>query len=441
MTRPCDPVTGKSGPTRSASSARTMAARNGSSARPSSPGASHRSSHPWPARACWYSGSKPLPSTRSRASTSSVRCSSMNGRTWSSRNASSSSSSSIRLKSIACPPAQTPGAYRRSPSAREVVVRITGDEAPALRPPEVQLHVRFEGEPEAALHMDAGARGAVRHVARVQVRHQHLGRRFGRFVLAEPRGTLVHPTTALDPDRHVDERVGDGLERTDRHAECVALVRVLDREVERALRDAGLRRGHEELPLRHRVRQERFGARAVHEHATREEAAPESVLQPTGAPARLATGAGRSSVSTATSTPSSTPTTMSATAPALTSCRSPALTLRNATAATFAPLVITSSSSPARVGGGEEASGRDHVDHRGGRDPESELLGDQHQLDRAGAVTAGRLGEAHGDHTGGDQLLPERGVVTEGLGGADAGRRALLLEEAGEHLPQLVLLP
>ena len=88
----------------------------------------------------------------------------------------------------------------------------------------------------------------------------------------------------------------------------------------------------------------------------------------------------------------------------------------------------------------QQSGGHDRVDERDGRQADPELLGDEHQVDQIGSVTTARFREAHGDRPGPDQGGPEPRVEAQGLGGTNPCRRALLLEQRRERVPERFLL-
>ena len=90
----------------------------------------------------------------------------------------------------------------------------------------------------------------------------------GALVVEDRRGRVRRAARQFDAHVHVGEQVLDRLERTDRHAELVALERVRRRDVERALRHADELRGGEDgagaaQPLRVLGSAERVAARQV----------------------------------------------------------------------------------------------------------------------------------------------------------------------------------
>ena len=77
----------------------------------------------------------------------------------------------------------------------------------------------------------------------------------GALVVEDGRGRVRRAARQLDAHVHVGEQVLDGLERTDRHTELMALERVRRRDVERALRHADeLRRGEDRCRPRRKRR-------------------------------------------------------------------------------------------------------------------------------------------------------------------------------------------
>ena len=82
----------------------------------------------------------------------------------------------------------------------------------------------------------------MRELARVELRHRRLERERAAPVL-EPGGLVDERAARLDLGRHVRELERDRLERRDRLAELLALLRVRVREVVGALREPDAHRG------------------------------------------------------------------------------------------------------------------------------------------------------------------------------------------------------
>ena len=127
-------------------------------------------------------------------------------------------------------------------------VRVAGPEARLEHPRPLEEVVRrhLPGEAHAAEDLHRGAPVGEPRFAREHLRGAHGGRHVaGAFVVDDRRGRVRRAAGELDAHVHVGEQVLDGLERTDRHAELVALERVRRRDIERALRDADELRGRE----------------------------------------------------------------------------------------------------------------------------------------------------------------------------------------------------
>ncbi len=366
----------------------------------------------------------------------------MNGRTCSSRKA---SSSVVELDPAEVHPSllrvQVPGAYRSSPSRRRSSLRVSGDEGPALRPAEVQLHVGLEGEAEPALHVDAGARGAVRHVARVA-------------------GT---PSTPATPPRPVRVRrtrprasSGDGCPRSRPRRRPASVRWPGTCRWARRTRGAGSRsrpRGRARLARSpvwaaairsfhsRTARAKSDSARAPSASTSREPPVPDNVRHAIGAAARFATGAGNVSTSNATSASGFHPdhdVGHRARADELPIPRADRYGTQGSRA--WHPWVTASSIA---VGAPLAANSRAVTIasiEGDGREADPELLGDEYQVDQIGSVTTARFREAHGDRPGADQGRPEPRVEAEGLGGTYPCGRALLLEQRRERVPELLLL-
>src|SRR3984885_13533283 len=111
----------------------------------------------------------PSPVSRSCSSTSAVTCSSKNARTWSA-NSRCPRSSVTTLKSMTCSllsPASLGTRDERVADHHEIPRRVAAEDAPALRPQEVQARVRLRGEPEPALHVRRRGRAVRGHPRRV----------------------------------------------------------------------------------------------------------------------------------------------------------------------------------------------------------------------------------------------------------------------------------
>src|SRR5215211_8100084 len=101
----------------------------------------------------------------------------------------------------------------------------------------VLLHVAIATEDLDALVGDLAA-----HAGGHQLHHRDLAHRVLAIGVA-PRGDVVELLRGLDLRRHVGELVTDGLEAADRAAERLALLGVLERPLEHALRARDAARG------------------------------------------------------------------------------------------------------------------------------------------------------------------------------------------------------
>ena len=97
------------------------------------------------------------------------------------------------------------------------------------------------------MDLERRVRDAVRELARVELRHRGLARERPALVL-QPRRLVDERAPGLDLGRHVRELELDRLERRDRLAELLALLRVREREVVGALREADAHRGDRDPP-------------------------------------------------------------------------------------------------------------------------------------------------------------------------------------------------
>src|SRR4249919_91519 len=100
---------------------------------------------------------------------------------------------------------------------------------------------------EAAVDLESRVRDPVRELAGEELRHRGLTRERPALVL-EPRGLVDERAAGLDLRRHVRELEADRLERGDRLAELLALLRVCEREVVRALREPDAHGGDRDPP-------------------------------------------------------------------------------------------------------------------------------------------------------------------------------------------------
>ena len=89
---------------------------------------------------------------------------------------------------------------------------------------------------------------------------------------------------------------------------------------------------------------------------------------------------------------------------------------------------------------GEQPRRDDGVEQRHRGDPAAVLLGDEREVDEVGTVAATRHRQPHGHRARSRERPPELGVEAARLRRPHAGRGALLLEQAGEGVPQLPLL-
>src|SRR5262249_8228552 len=94
------------------------------------------------------------------------------------------------------------------------------------------------GEADAAVHLDRALARSDRGLGRERLGRGGGDRRALVLLGAAPRRPVDERTCELDVGVRLRERMGDGLVRADRLAELRAGLRVLDTEVECALRDA-----------------------------------------------------------------------------------------------------------------------------------------------------------------------------------------------------------
>src|SRR5215475_4132112 len=102
---------------------------------------------------------------------------------------------------------------------------------------------RLLDESVPAVDLQRLVHDAVRQLAGVELRHRGLLREVAALVL-EPRGLVDEVPSRLDLDGHVRELELDRLKARDRLPELLALLRVAEREVVRALREADAHRRH-----------------------------------------------------------------------------------------------------------------------------------------------------------------------------------------------------
>ena len=214
-----------------------------------------------------------------------------------------------------------------------------------------------------------------------------------------------------------------------------ALVHVVDREVERTLRDAGLRRRHQQLPLQYRIGMQRRRPRALGEHRARGVGSRQgSPRHRRGSDVRNRRrhrfhlvrhelpgfhadhDAGHRSRAHQLPIPSADRSVRKGRAPRA-AAHDRIEHRRRCTRC------------------GEQPRGDDRLDQGNGHESDPELLGDEDEVDQVGSVTTARFREAHGDHPGADQGRPEPGVEAERLGGANPCGRALLLEPRRRRRP------
>ena len=123
----------------------------------------------------------------------------------------------------------------KSASARCSVPRrgSPSSERPRLGPPVVELDVVLEREPVAAVHVQRGRGRLLRGPGREQERHPRQRGRVGFAFVGRPRRFPREQLRAVDRGGDVGEPVRDRLERSDGHPELVALLGVLDAELQR----------------------------------------------------------------------------------------------------------------------------------------------------------------------------------------------------------------
>ena len=127
-----------------------------------------------------------------------------------------------------------------------------------------QVQVVLERVADGAVALERLAGGERGGVAGQGLGHRHMGRRVGIVVRDRPRGAVHERAGELDRDAGVGEVVLHGLEAADGHAELLALLGVVDGEVEhpagearRAARPRRARRGR--TPRRARFVADRRG--------------------------------------------------------------------------------------------------------------------------------------------------------------------------------------
>ena len=147
-------------------------------------------------------------------------------------------------------------AVQRIGNPIEFVERIAGNQGPTRRPPEIELLVRLDGEPDAPEGVYAHDRAVDGRLRGGQVGHRDEVTHRCRVAVRPPRRLPDQAAYRLHLGGHIGERVGDGLKRANRHPERHPVLGVCDRDAQSPIghTDQGGRHENPPLPLRgHRL--------------------------------------------------------------------------------------------------------------------------------------------------------------------------------------------
>ena len=121
-----------------------------------------------------------------------------------------------------------------------MIRRVAQEQLRTLRALEVQVRVVLPGEADAAVDLDVLGRAVEVRLGTERLGEARGDRQFVVTFLGRPGGVVRGRLRRLDVQEHVGALVLDRLERSDRPTELHAVLRVLDRVVEDALRATDL---------------------------------------------------------------------------------------------------------------------------------------------------------------------------------------------------------
>jgi hypothetical protein len=133
-------------------------------------------------------------------------------------------------------------------------------------PAHPDVKVLLPGVADRTVHLQRGAGGALRRLSGCQLGHGDVDGPSGCVAGHRPGRAVDQGTRVLDREHDVRQAVLEGLERPDRHAELLALPRILHRQLDESISGADqLSRAGERASIERQIEERARGLRLGHQ--------------------------------------------------------------------------------------------------------------------------------------------------------------------------------